>query len=142
VPAPIREDYNEAHLILNDSPKAAATLARRALQTCIRDFWGVKDKKNLYQEIEAIKDNIDTATAEAIDAVRSIGNIGAHMEKDINLIVDVEPGEADLLLQLIETVVADWYVARHKRAMRLANIKQLGADKAQQKAAPTEDGTE
>ena len=30
---------------------------------------------------------------QAIDAVRSIGNIGAHMEKDINLIVDVDPEE-------------------------------------------------
>ncbi|MCP1830281.1 hypothetical protein ACVIHH_005106 [Bradyrhizobium sp. USDA 4518] len=34
---------------------------------------------------------------DAIDAVRIVGNIGAHMEKDVNLIVDIEPGEAQML---------------------------------------------
>ena len=34
----------------------------------------------------------------AIEAVRSVGNIGAHMENDINVIVDVEPEEAKLLI--------------------------------------------
>ena len=45
-------------------------------------------------EIDAIKDKVDPLTWKSIDATRKIGNIGAHMEKDINLIVDVDPKEA------------------------------------------------
>jgi hypothetical protein len=41
---------------------------------------------------------------EAIDIVRNIGNIGAHMEADINVIVDVDPDEAQTLIELIETL--------------------------------------
>jgi hypothetical protein len=36
-------------------------------------------------------------SVEAIDLVRSIGNIGAHMEKDFNLVVEIDPRERSLL---------------------------------------------
>jgi hypothetical protein len=49
----------------------------------IRDFWGIK-KARLVDEIEAIAEKTDADTWAAIDSVRKIGNIGAHMEKDIN----------------------------------------------------------
>ena len=74
IPKPILDDYYEACLIVNDSPKASATLSRRCLQGMIRDFWNVT-KQRLIDEIEAIKGQIDTTTWEAIDAVRGIGNI-------------------------------------------------------------------
>ena len=48
------------------------------------------------------------ATWAAIDAVRRVGNIGAHMEHDINVIVDVEPREAELLIGLVETLFREW----------------------------------
>ncbi len=91
VPFPIRADYEEACLIRDLSPKASATLSRRCLQGIIRDYWGIQ-KNTLYSEINELKDRIDSATWQAIDAVRSIGNIGAHMEKDINVIIDVRGG--------------------------------------------------
>jgi hypothetical protein len=90
VPAPIRQDYEEACKIRNLSPKASATLSRRCLQGIIRDFKGIV-KKRLVDEIDALRDEVDPDTWAAIDAVRQIGNIGAHMEKDINEIIDVEP---------------------------------------------------
>src|SRR5262249_23110992 len=113
IPTPILDDYNEACLIVIDSPKASATLSRRCLQGMIRDFWGIKDK-TLLVEINALQGKIDPTTWAAVDAVRSVGNIGAHMEKDINLIVDVEPEEAQLLIGLIEFLLKDWYVGRHE----------------------------
>jgi hypothetical protein len=124
VPAPIVSDYKEACLIRDKSPKASATLSRRCLQGMIRDFWGIS-KPRLVDEIEAIKDKVDPLTWEAIDAIRSIGNIGAHMEKDINLIVDVDEGEAQELIGLIEMLVNDWYVQRHTRTAQLASIKAI-----------------
>jgi hypothetical protein len=43
------------------------------------------------------------------------------MEADINVIVDVEPKEAKLLIGLIETLVDEWYVVRHDRQSRSEN---------------------
>ena len=54
--------------------------------------------------------------------MRSIGNIGAHMEKDINLIVDVEPNEADLLVRLIEVLLDEWYIRRHEREDHMQKV--------------------
>ncbi|MFH1862959.1 MAG: DUF4145 domain-containing protein [bacterium] len=84
IPTAILNDYQEACLIVNLSPKASATLSRRCLQGIVRDFWKVRPGK-LFEEIEQIRDRIDPKTWEAIDAVRKVGNIGAHMEKEINL---------------------------------------------------------
>lgn len=128
VPAPVLADYREACLIRDLSAKASASLARRCLQGMIRDFWGVK-KDRLIDEIEAIKDGVDPSTWKAIDAVRRIGNIGAHMEKDINLIIEVDPEEAGLLISLIETLISEWYVTRHDRDERMAAIVQAAQDK-------------
>ena len=134
VPQPIRDDYVEACAIRDLSPKASATLSRRCLQGIIRDFWGLS-KARLIDEIDAIKDKTDPLTWEAIDAVRKIGNIGAHMEKDINVIVDVEPNEAQLLIELIELLVKDWYIVRHNREERLKAIVAVKDEKEAVKVA-------
>jgi hypothetical protein len=60
IPKPILDDYNEACLIRELSPKASATLSRRALQGIIRDFWQVKAGR-LMNEIAAIKAQVDPA---------------------------------------------------------------------------------
>lgn len=133
IPKPVADDYNEACLIRDLSPKASATLSRRCLQGMIRDFWQVT-KATLYLEIEAIKDKVDPEAWEAVDAVRSIGNIGAHMEKDISIIIDVDPKEAQLLIELIETLIDEWYVARHQRQERMRALKATADAK---KVAPT-----
>jgi hypothetical protein len=128
IPSVIIDDYNEACLIVDLSPKASATMSRRCLQGMIRDFFGVS-KKRLVDEIEAIKDKVDPTTWEAIDAVRSIGNIGAHMEMDINVILDVDPGEAEELIRLIELLVEDWYMNRYKRQEQLKAVLEIKAKK-------------
>ena len=129
IPKAIRADYIEACLIKDLSPKASATLSRRCLQGIIRDFWEVKNKKNLSDEIKAIKEKTNKETWEAIDAVRELGNIGAHMEKDIDVIIEVEPKEAELLIGLIETLLEDWYINRHERQQRLQAIKAIADGK-------------
>ncbi|OPY76317.1 MAG: hypothetical protein A4E63_00152 [Syntrophorhabdus sp. PtaU1.Bin050] len=134
IPQPVIDDYDEACLIADLSPKASATLSRRCLQSIIRDFWKVKPGR-LVDEIEQIKDRTDPITCEAIDSVRKVGNIGAHMEKDIDLIVDVEPHEAALLIGLIETLIRDWYIAREERKTRLVEIKRMADRKDEAKKA-------
>lgn len=140
IPQAIREDYAEACRIRDLSPKASATLARRCLQGMIRDFCGVS-KPRLIDEIRELRAQLDAGSQprgvthesiDALDAVRSVGNIGAHMEKDVNLIVDIEPDEAQMLIDLIEMLFEEWYVERDKRTTRLAGIAALSARKAEE----------
>ncbi len=137
IPAPIQEDYYEACRIRDLSPKASATLARRCLQGMIRDFHGIS-KARLIDEIKALEGVVDQDVWNSIEAVREVGNIGAHMEKDINTIVDVEPEEAQLLISLIEQLVDDWYVTREERRKRAENLKTLVATKKEAKKQDTE----
>ena len=80
-------------------------------------------------EIAFIESQVDPLTWEAIQAVRKIGNIGAHMEKDIGVIVEVDPNEADLLIELIETLLREWYVHREERKMRMGHLVAAAAAK-------------
>lgn len=141
IPVALRQDYEEACAIVELSPKAAATLVRRCLQGMIRDFAGIV-KRTLVEEINSLSQAVHSGTGprgvspesvEAIDRVRGIGNIGAHMEKDINIIVDVDAGEAQTLIELIEMLFDEWYVARHERDQRLAKIAAIAADKQNQR---------
>jgi hypothetical protein len=140
IPSALTEDYYEACAIRDDSPKAAATLARRCIQGMIRDFCKIS-KNRLVDEIDTLRDTVNAGggpsgvTIEAVDAidhVRKIGNIGAHMEKDINLIVPVDAGEAQALIELIEMLFEEWYVAQHVRQQRLSTISKIGVGKEQQ----------
>lgn len=128
IPEPIKEDYYEACRIRDLSPKASATLARRCLQGMIRDFWKIS-KAHLKDEVDALEEKVDPDTWSSIDAVRSVGNIGAHMEKDINIIIDVEPKEAQLLIGLVEQLIDDWYINRENRRVRSEALKTLAATK-------------
>jgi hypothetical protein len=132
IPLALKQDYEEASAIIDLSPKASATLSRRCIQGIIRDFWGVK-KSRLIDEINAIQDKVDPLTWNSIDAVRKVGNIGAHMEKDINLIIDVEPNEAYLLIQLIELLFEEWYIHKHEREIKLKSIIQIAEEKEEAK---------
>jgi hypothetical protein len=135
VPQAVRDDYEEACAIRDTSPKAAATLARRALQGMIRDFWRVK-AGNLVDEIDALKGRVEPEVWDALTAVRKVGNIGAHMEKDVNLIIDVEPQEAETLIGLIEMLIKEWYISRENRKAALANVTAIAAAKASAKTVP------
>lgn len=128
VPEAIRKDYEEACAILQKSPKASATLSRRCLQGMIRDFWGIK-KNRLVDEINELQGKVPAAQWAAIDALRQLGNIGAHMEKDVNLIVDVEPGEAAQLIRLIELLIDKWYINRHEEEELYKSITDAASSK-------------
>lgn len=132
IPESIRTDYLEACSILDKSPRAAATLARRCLQGMIRNFWKVKSG-NLAGEIDSIKDKIPADQYRVLNGVRRLGNIGAHMEKDVNLIVDIDPGEAQKLIKLLELPFKDRYIAQHDREELYNDILAIDKDKQEQR---------
>ena len=141
VPKPVLDDYRETCIVKDLSPKASATLARRCLEGMIRDYWKIQ-KARLKDEIDALEDRVDPLTWKAIDAVRKMGNIGTHMEKDINVIVDVEPQEAADLIGLVELLIRDWYITRHEREERLKAIVAISEAKSQERANSDEPANE
>lgn len=135
IPEQIRHDYEEANMILEASPKAAATLLRRCLQGMIHDFHNIHEK-NLNAEITALKGKITPELWKAIDGLRKIGNIGAHMEHDVNLIIDIDADEAKKLLKLIELLFDKWYIARHDEEALFNDIVGISDDKADKRKIP------
>jgi DNA-binding PadR family transcriptional regulator len=148
IPEAIRADYAEACAIRDLSPKASATITRRCLQGMIRDFCGIS-KHRLLDEINELRDRVQAGRApigvqadsvDAIDHVRTIGNIGAHMEADINVIVDVDSDEAQVLIDLVEILLDEWYVARHLRQEAFGRLKSVSSDKKVLKQQPPPSG--
>lgn len=132
VPAKFAEDYKEACLVLADSPKASAALSRRCLQHVLREV-GNTTKKDLFDQIDEVMPSLPASLRDLIDAVRVIGNIAAHPTKSTHTgeIVDVEPGEAELLLEILEMTFDFYFVqpAEAKRRKDAINAKLAAAGK-------------
>ncbi len=113
IPDTLAQDYKESCLVLSDSPKASAALGRRCLQNLLREKSGVK-KANLEKEIQEVlaSKQLPSYLAEGIDAIRHIGNFAAHPIKSTNTgeIVDVEPGEAEWILDVLEGLFDFYFV--------------------------------
>lgn len=106
IPQNIYCDYSEAKAILNLSPRASAVLSRRCLQAMIHNRWNI-DLGNLNKEISNIpSDKITQTERAALNAIRQIGNIGAHPD----MIVDIDFNDAELLVNVIEIFLQKWYV--------------------------------
>lgn len=131
VPKHIAEDYNEAGLILNDSPKASAALSRRCLQTIIHEHFKIKER-NLSIEIDKLMEIVDSGIANEVDAIRTIGNFAAHPIKSNSTgeIVPVEEGEAIWILEVLEQLFDYCYVkpkkAEERRAKMNEKLKECG----------------
>jgi Domain of unknown function (DUF4145) len=108
VPEPYRVDYREAQELLNISPKASAAMSRRLLQQILRERYQIRCP-SLSGEIDAFIQlpGIPSELADAVDAIRHIGNFAAHPEKDLatGAIVEVEPGEAEWSLDTLESLL-------------------------------------
>lgn len=112
VPVEFAGDYLEACLVLGDSPKASAALSRRCLQHLLSAKAGVR--RDLFDQIQSVIDSkaLPPYLADAIDAVRVIGNFAAHpiKSKSTGEIVEVEPGEAEWLLDTLEGLFDFYFV--------------------------------
>ena len=83
-----------------------------------------RQKGRLVDEIKQIEDKISPESLKEINLIRNMGNIGAHMEKDVNLVIDIDPGEARLLIELIESLIKEWYIDKHERKKRTAALEE------------------
>jgi Domain of unknown function (DUF4145) len=133
VPADIAEDYREACLVLNDSPKASAALSRRCLQNLLRGYAGVA-KGNLSSEIQQVIDagKLPAVLSDNIDAIRNIGNFAAHASKSTSSgeIVPVESHEAEWNLDVLESLFEFFFIEPAKASAKrdALNKKLLDAN--------------
>jgi hypothetical protein len=133
VPEPHSSDFLEACSVLALSPKASAALSRRTLQNVLREQFFIKHS-SLAQEIEAFikREDVPSYLSEAVDAVRNIGNFAAHPLKDTHSgqIVDVESGEAEWLIEVLDSLFDSTFVQPKKLQARREKLndklKKLG----------------
>lgn len=129
VPNQYGNDYTEACTVLADSSKASAALSRRCLQHLLQEVAKTKSR-DLFDQIEEVIPTLPSHLGEAVDAVRNIGNFAAHPIKSTNTgeIVEVEPGEAEWNLEVLEGLF-DFYfvqpaVLKKKRDALNAELKE------------------
>jgi hypothetical protein len=133
IPVNFLNDFNEAVKVLPISPKSSAALTRRILQGIFRDHYSISER-TLDAEINKFINlsHIPSHLTDAVDAVRTIGNIAAHPTKDNNTgaIVDVEPGEAEWLIEVIEALFDFTFIQPKKleerREQLNKKLKELG----------------
>lgn len=131
VPKRYRQDFLEACSVVNLSPKASAAISRRLLQDILREHFKVKPS-DLSKEIDAFLalGGIPSYLAEDVDAIRNVGNFAAHPMKDTSTgqIIDVEPGEAEWLLDVLESLFDFAYIQPALRQQRKSNLNnKLGS---------------
>ena len=121
------EDYNEACLVLPFSPKASAALSRRCLQNIIRLKEGIKER-NLKTEIDKLiaTNKLPSYISDNLEIIRGFGNIAAHGMEDraSGEILDVEPNEAEFLLDVLELLFDLYFVQAAKAAKMKAALNQ------------------
>jgi hypothetical protein len=133
VPTSISEDYNESCLVEPLSPKAAAALARRCLQNMLHER-GI-NTGNLSTEIDKAMEILPSHLSESIDAIRNIGNFAAHPIKfqSTGQIAEVEEGEAEWILDVIEQLFDFYYVqpaiTKEKKDLLDAKLSASGKPK-------------
>ena len=124
---PYRKDFAEACAVLPLSGAASAALSRRCLQSILRDK-AETTKKNLYDQIEEVigAGHLPSHIVEGLHAVRNIGNFAVHPMKSTSsgTILDVEPGEAEWNLDVIESLFDFYFVQPALAAKRKAELNR------------------
>jgi len=125
VPTEYRGDFDEARLVVELSPKSSAALSRRLLQRVLHERFNI-NRPNLQQEIQEFISTLGPPShlIQQLDAVRLVGNFAAHPIKDTNTgaITDVEEGEAELLIETLESLFDFAFVQPAKWAASKAAI--------------------
>ena len=138
IPDHFKKDYLEACDVLLNSPRSSATLSRRIVEALLHEQGYCQSYLN--HKIKAVRDEDDpdkklpTMLLRILDAVRQFGNFSAHQKTYTATlqIIDVEPGEADLCLVIVEGLFEHYYVRPAVDAKKLEavneKLQQLGRD--------------
>ncbi|MBM4053154.1 MAG: DUF4145 domain-containing protein [Planctomycetes bacterium] len=134
IPEEFAQEYREACSILADSSRASAAISRRCLFRLLREKAHVKSS-NLANAIQEVIDsgNLPPYLAETINDVKKISNFAAHPIKSERTgeVVDIEPGEADWNLDVLESLFNFYFVqpAIIRKKREILNLKLKETDR-------------
>jgi hypothetical protein len=137
LPNNVSTDYSEASKLLAISAAASAAFSRRCLQTILK-AQGYTET-TLARQIDGVLNEaapskvVPHYITTRLDVVRNFGNFSAHeMENRATAeILDVQPGEAEWCLEIIEDLIEHYYVrpAAEQAKIDKLNEKLRGAGK-------------
>ena len=129
VPKAIKADYEDACRVLPTSEKASAALARRCLQAILREKGYpqpdlAKQIDALLAEFEMRRNRSPVACEAQSMQFRNFGNFSAHPITDRTTlqVIDVQPGEAEWCLDILEEMFDHYYVKPAQAAARKAAL--------------------
>lgn len=128
VPQHIAQDYREAALVLEDSPKASAALSRRCLQALL-ESQGIKGD-SIADQLKVALPQLPGYVAPFVDQLRKLGNAAAHPKPHATTgeIIDVQPDEAEWMLELLDQLFDHYYTKPAAANEKLASLTQKLGD--------------
>lgn len=122
----INKYYQEAHAVLNISPRASAALSRACLEAVLVKSFKLKGRldKQIDELIKKIEDkelSLDHLFIEALHGIRNGGNAGLHEE----LKTEISLEEATQILEVLEMFLDEIYINRKERENKLNKVKEL-----------------
>jgi hypothetical protein len=127
VPDTIYRDYDEACKLLPVSASASVTMARRCAQKMIRAKFRLKPGK-LLNEIKTLgtfSPPIQQEIIDALDSIRRTGKFRALPEDDVKVVSDVTPEAARHVIDIIEILLYDWFVAPELHNERITALQLI-----------------
>lgn len=131
VPKDIARDYQEAVAVALSSTRASAALARRGLQTALRERGFKAPSKKLNDEIDlALKDPRTSSTlGEKLRFVQHVGNDAAHPNLDyLGDFIEVTPEDLEVIIAALDEFFDTYYVkpAKHAAVMKAREQRKKG----------------
>ena len=85
----------------------------------------------MYPEIKQLKGKpeVDTHLYDALHALRGLGNVGAHPEKDPDIVIDLNQEEAEQILRVLDVALKLWFVIPQQQANELKGLTELADEK-------------
>ncbi|MBQ9423245.1 MAG: DUF4145 domain-containing protein, partial [Pyramidobacter sp.] len=103
-----------------------ATLSRYLLHMILHEELKIKEH-TLAEEIEKMEalNRVPSELVEMLHIMRKVANFGAHPKKSTNSaeIVDIEPGEAEIMLDLLEELF-DFVFVKPKKLEQFKKVSQ------------------
>lgn len=124
LPQDIKDDYDEAAKILQDSPRGSCALLRPALQKLLLS---IGQDRNLDRAIQDLNEGnaIDDDIQKAMDSVRIAGNNSIHPNK---LDIDLKDNK-ELAIQLFKIInyIANYILTKRREIEEMANKLQISS---------------
>jgi hypothetical protein len=124
VPKRYADLYNEAALILTDSPRGSAALSRHCLQLILRDE-AHAPHGTPFSEVEWVlaTAGLPQYTTESMHELRKIANFANHPTMGAaGDYLDVEPGEAEWSLETLDALFDHYFVKPARTAALKAQL--------------------